>query len=183
MYGYKPNLKYNMFPSLWHHILWIWHHVPILMMSHSHPCDSFSCSHLSQHSFYHSGHSHPYTPTKSCTLAPLPEPAPYTPTHATLTLGHVGVTSIPPHHMPHGATSSICHIDATLVPYHVMPSDKSRPSHHVPPWTSTPPHYNYPTSFKTSLHLILDMNNVLLKTKFNLQGRIAWNQRVSSHSI
>jgi len=65
-----------------------------------------------------------HTPTKSCTLTPLPElapctePAPCTPTRATLTLGHVGVTSIPPHHMPHGATSSICHIDATLVPYH-----------------------------------------------------------------
>jgi hypothetical protein len=45
-----------------------WHHVPILMMSHSHPCVSMS---LSQHSFYHSGHSHPYTPTKSCTIATL----------------------------------------------------------------------------------------------------------------
>jgi hypothetical protein len=107
-------------------LLEIWHHLHILMMSHSHPCDNFSCSHLSQHSFYHSGHSHPYTPTKSCTLAPLPKPTPCTPTHATSTLGHVGLTSIPPHHMPHGTTSSICHIDATLVPYHVMPSDKSK---------------------------------------------------------
>jgi len=35
----------------------VWHHVSILMMSHSHPCVNMS---LLQHSFYHNGHSHPY---------------------------------------------------------------------------------------------------------------------------
>ncbi len=159
------SLKYDIiFPSLWCHtpIHAIAFHVPICHNIHSTIMDI-------------------HTPTPLPNHAPLPEPTPCTPTHATSTLGHVGVTWIPPHHMPHGATSSICHINATLVPYHVMPSDKSRPCHHVPPWTSIAPHYNYPT-FKMSLHLILDMNYVLLKTKFNLQGHIAWNERVSPHS-
>jgi hypothetical protein len=59
----------------------------ILMMLHSHPCVNMF---LSQHSFYHNGHSHPYTATKCCTFTPLPKPTPYTPTPTTSTIWPCG---------------------------------------------------------------------------------------------
>jgi len=85
----------------------------ILIMWHSHPCVSIS---LSQHSFYHSGHSHPYTLTKFYTLTPFPKPTPCIPTPTTSTISPCGCDinatssyAIWCHiiHMPHW-----CHVNA-----------------------------------------------------------------------
>jgi hypothetical protein len=135
MYGPKPNLKYNVFPC-------IWHHVPILVTSHSLKYDIIFTSlwcHIPIHvtTFHvpicHNIHS---TIVDIHTPTPLPNHAP---SHLCLNL-HLALPPMPHQHLamwvwhqfhlivchmvPHGATSSICHIDATLVPYPVMPSDK-----------------------------------------------------------